>query len=203
MNKLTNAVALLAISSHFAVAGGDFTTPVEPAINIPEKEVVVVDDDVKYDGFYLGGAWSYLRMNTADELRGHALTLLGGYYFNKYIGVEGRYTRTLSDPDLDTGATVVSGNETLSNLGIYLKPMYNFTTGFSAYGLAGYGKAKRGNLSESGLQWGLGSKYELANGVGIFFDYVNFYDGDDFGGTGTGVNDAFFSGTSVGATYTF
>jgi len=201
MKKLVSTVALLAITSNVAMAGGDFSTPVEPEVNIPEKEVVVVDDSVKYDGFYLGGAWSYLRMNQVAELRGAALTLLGGYYFNKYLGVEARYTRTLTDPDLDAGAGVASSSDTLSNLGIYLKPMYNITTGFSAYGLAGYGKAKAGSLSESGVQWGLGTKYELANGVGIFFDYVNFYDGDDF--DGTNVQDSFFSGTSVGATYTF
>ncbi len=81
--------------------------------------------------------------------------------------------------------------------------MYNVTTGFSAYGLVGYGKAHAGSLDDSGVQWGLGSKYELANGVGIFFDYTNFYDGDDFGGTGTPVKDSFFSATNVGATYTF
>ncbi|HFQ61837.1 MAG TPA: porin family protein [Epsilonproteobacteria bacterium] len=201
MNKLVSTAALLAIVSNFAMAGGDFSTPVEPEVNIPEKEVVVVDDNVKYNGFYAGGAWSYLRMNAIDELRGHALTLVGGYYFNKYIGVEARYTRTLTDPDLDTGAAVLSYDDTLTNLGIYLKPMYNITTGFSVYGLAGYGKAEAGDLEESGVQWGLGTKYELANGVGIFFDYVNFYDDDNF--DTINAQDAFFSGTSVGATYTF
>ncbi len=201
MKKIGNTVALLAIASNFVMAGGDFTTPVEPEVNIPEKEVVVVDDDVKYDGFYAGGGLSYLRMNAVDELRGNALTLLAGYYFNKYIGIEARYSRTLTDPDLDTGATVVSSNDTLSNVGIYLKPMYNITTGFSLYGLAGYGKAKAGNLSESGVQWGLGTKYELANGLGIFFDYMDMYDGDNF--DTINAQDAFFSGTTVGATYTF
>ncbi|HHD78220.1 MAG TPA: porin family protein [Epsilonproteobacteria bacterium] len=201
MKRVVNTVAFLAIASNFVVAGGDFSAPVEPEVNIPEKEVVVVDDNVKYDGFYAGGALSYLRMNAITESRGHALTLLGGYYFNKYIGLEGRYTRTLTDIDEDTGANINSRSRVLSNLGIYLKPMYNFTTGFSTYGLAGYGKAKAGGLSESGLQWGLGSKYELANGLGIFFDYVNFYNGDNF--DGVVAKDAFFSGTTVGATYTF
>ena len=201
MKKIASTVALLAITGNYAIAGGDFATPVEPQINIPEKEVVVMDDDVKYDGFYLGGGLSYLRMNALNELRGHALTLIGGYYFNKYIGVEGRYTRTVTDPDLDTGATVISYNDTLSNLGIYLKPMYNITTGFSVYGLAGYGKAEAGDLSEKGVQWGLGTKYELANGLGLFFDYMNFYDGDDF--DTIKAQDAFFSGTTIGATYTF
>ncbi len=201
MNKLVSTIALLAITSNIAMAGGDIAGAVEPEVTIPEKEIVVVDENVKYDGFYAGGAWSYLRMNEAIESRGHALTLLGGYYFNKYVGLEARYTRTLTDIDEDTGAVVTSRDKTLSNAGIYVKPMYNVTTGFSAYGLAGYGKAKAGKLSESGLQWGLGTKYELANGVGVFFDYMSFYDGDDF--DGTNIDDSFFSSTNVGATYTF
>ena len=201
MKKVVSTVAFLAITSNLAIAGGDFSTPVEPEVNIPEKEIIVVDDNVKYDGFYAGGGLSYLRMNAIDELRGPALTLIGGYYFNKYIGIEARYTRTLTDPDLDSGANVISSADTLSNLGIYVKPMYNITTGFSVYGLAGYGKAEAGDLEESGLQWGLGSKYELANGVGIFFDYMSLYDGDDF--DTVNAKDAFFSSTTVGATYTF
>jgi len=201
MKRVLSTVAFLAITSNLAMAGGDFSTPVEPEVTIPEKEMVVVDDNVKYDGFYAGGALSYLRMNAIDELRGHALTLIGGYYFNQYIGLEARYTRTLTDPDLDSGAGVSSYDDTLSNLGLYIKPMYNITTGFSVYGLAGYGKAEAGDLEESGVQWGLGSKYELANGLGIFFDYMSLYDGDDF--DTVSAKDAFFSSTSVGATYTF
>lgn len=200
MNKTLSSITYIAIISNIAMAGGNIAS-VEPEVNIPQKEVVVVDDNVKYSGFYAGGALSYLRQNDIDELRGHALTLIGGYYFNKYIGVEARYTRSITDMDQDNGLNVISSDDTLSNLGIYVKPMYNITTGFSLYGLAGYGKAKAGDLEESGMQWGLGSKYELANGIGFFVDYMNFYDGDDFD---TQVaQDAFFSSTNVGATYTF
>jgi len=201
MKKVVGPIAFLALISSFAVAGGDFATPVEPEVTIPEKEIVVVDDNVKYEGWYAGGALSYLRFNQLTESRGHALTLIGGYYFNKFIGVEARYTGTPTDIDEDTGADIVSRDRYMSNIGLYLKPVYNITTGFSAYGLAGYGKAHAGSLDETGPQWGIGSKYELANGVGIFFDYMRFYDGDDF--DGSDVKDSFFSGTNVGATYTF
>jgi len=201
MKTLINTVAFLAMTSNIAIAGGDFLSPLEPTMTIPEKEIIVVNDNVKYDGFYTGGALSYLRMNEAVESRGHALTLLGGYYFSKYIGVEARYTQTLTDIDEDQGRVIVSVDKDLRNVGIYLKPMYNITTGFSAYGLAGYGKAEAGDLEETGIQWGIGTKYELANGVGFFFDYMNFYDGDDF--DTINVEDVFFNSTSVGATYTF
>ncbi len=201
MKKLVSSVALLAVTSNLLIAGGDIA-PVEPAINVPSKETVVVDDNVRYDGFYAGGALGYMRFNNGPESRGYALTVMGGYYFNRYIGVEARYTATVGNVDEDTGThPVTSRDRLLSNVGIYLKPMYNITTGFSAYGLVGYGKAHAGDLDESGVQWGLGAKYELANGVGLFVDYMNLYEGDDF--DGTNVKDAFFSTTNVGASYTF
>jgi len=201
MKILTSTIAFVGITTNIAIAGGSFLAPVEPTKDVPQKEVIIVNDNVKYDGFYLGGALSYLRMNEIVELRGQALTLLGGYYFNKYLGVEARYTRTLTDIDEDQGAITVSVDKDLSNLGIYIKPMYNITTGFSAYGLAGYGKAEAENLEESGLQWGIGAKYELANGVGLFFDYMSFYDDDNF--DTIEAQNVFFNSTSVGATYTF
>lgn len=208
MNKILSTVALLAITGNVAMAGGNFSSsdgnlfsPIEPTMEIPEKEVVVVEDNVKYDGFYAGAALSYMRMNEVVEYRGHALTLVGGYYFNKYIGVEARYTTTLSDIDEDKGRVVVSVDRDLNNVGIYIKPMFNITTGFSAYGLAGYGKAESGDLEEKGAQWGIGTKYELANGVGFFFDYMSFYDDENF--DTIEAQDVFFSSTNVGATYTF
>lgn len=201
MKILTSSVACLAISTNILIAGGNSLTPEEPIVAIPEKEVIVVNNDVTYDGFYLGGALSYLRMNEISALSGHAVTLSGGYYFNKYIGIEARYTSTLSNIDEDKGKKTISANRKLRNMGVYLKPMFNLTTGFSAYGLAGYGKAEVDTDEESGLQWGIGAKYELANGVGLYFDYMNLYEGDDFGTIEA--QDVFFNATTVGATYTF
>jgi len=201
MKIVLSTVTLLALTSNLVMAGGNILVPMEPSANIPEKQIVIVNDNVTYNGLYLGGAFTYMRLNEAVESRGNALTILGGYYFNKYLGVEARYTQTFTDIDEDQGRVIVSKDKELSNVGIYVKPMYNLTTGFSVYGLAGYGKAKAGSLEETGIQWGLGSKYELANGVGIYFDYTNLYDGDDF--DSTDIKDTFFSSTTVGATYTF
>jgi len=201
MKKLINTVALLAITNSSAFAASKYVHLTEPTTDIQKKEVVVVNDNVKYDGFYLGGGFTYMLLNDAVELRGHALTLIAGYYLNEYIGIEGRYTTTIDRVDTDTGAYVTSSDIDMTNLGIYIKPMYNLTTGFSLYGLAGYGKAKADSLSEDGLQWGLGAKYELSNGVGLFFDYMNLYDGDDF--DGTQIDHTFYDATSFGATYTF
>lgn len=207
MRKIVNSIALLAVTSNFLVAGGDIV-PMEPAVSVPEKEIVVIDDNIKYDGFYVGGALSHMRMNEAVTASGFALTIMGGYYFNKYIGIEGRYTSTVGDVDVDDGPTNISQGDTISNLGIYLKPMYSVTTGFAVYGLAGYGEStyeKDGtDYSESGVQWGLGAKYELSNKVGLFADYLDAYDDDDYDNlpSASGV-EVKLNSLNVGAAYTF
>ena len=207
MKKIVNSIALLAAASNLLIAGGDIA-PMEPAVSVPEKEIVVINDNVKYDGFYAGAALSHMRMNEAVTASGFALTLMGGYYFNKYIGVEGRYTTTVGDVDVDDGPTNSSQNDTISNVGIYLKPMYSVTTGFAVYGLAGYGKTtyeKKGtDYSESGVQWGLGAKYELSNKVGLFVDYLDAYDDDNYDDlpSAEGV-EVKLNSLNVGAAYTF
>jgi opacity protein-like surface antigen len=204
MKKIVSSIALLAVASNVLIAGGDFEV-VEPSINIPEKEVVVIEDEVKYNGFYAGGGLNHMRMSEAVTSSGYGITLIGGYYFNQYIGLEARYMKTLSDLDIDSSRPIVTTSDTLENVGLYVKPMYSITTGLAFYGLAGYGQSTycnaSGDYSENGFQWGLGAKYELANGVGLFVDYLDIYDDDNF--DGLNVTDVQFSATTVGATYTF
>ena len=203
----STSVALL-VASSLLTAGGDMhkvAEPMEPAVTIPKKDVVVVDD-VKYDGFYLGLAYSYMRMNEALLASGHAATLSAGYYFNKYIGIEARYTQTLSKTTFDYGATNQKRNDKMSNLGIYLKPIFNVTTGLGVYGLAGYGKStyeKSGvKYSKSGMQWGVGAKYELANNYGFYIDYLDLYNKDNYT-NGISAQGLLFNTLTLGATYTF
>jgi len=205
MKKVVSTIAFLAVASNVLMAGGDFTDPVEPEINIPQQEIVVIEDDVKYSGFYAGAGVNHMRMSEAVTSSGYGITLVGGYYFNQYIGLEARYMRTLSDLDIDSARPIVTTNDTLENVGLYVKPMYSVTTGLAFYGLAGYGQSTycnaSGDYSETGFQWGLGAKYELANGIGLFVDYLDIYDDDNF--DGLNVPDVQFSATTVGATYTF
>ena len=205
MKKIVSTLAYVAMGSSMLVAGGDFTEPMEPVINLPEKEVVVLQDDVKYDGFYAGVAANYMRMGEAVTSTGYGITLVGGYYFNQFVGVEARYMRTLSDLDRESSRPIVTVSDTLENVGLYVKPMYSVTTGLALYGLAGYGQSTYTkddrDYSENGFQWGLGAKYELANGVGLFVDYLDMFDSDNY--DGLIVPDVQFSATTVGATYTF
>ena len=205
MKKIVSSIALLTVASNILMAGGDFIEPVEPEINIPIQEIVVIEDEVKYSGFYIGAAANHIRMSEAVSSSGYGVTLIAGYYFNQFVGLEARYMRTLSDLTLDSRRPIIKTSDVLENVALYLKPMYSITTGLALYGLAGYGQSTycnaSGDYSENGFQWGLGAKYELANGLGLFVDYLDIYDDDNF--DGLNVQDVQFGATTVGATYTF
>jgi len=206
MKKLVNSVALLAITANLSIAGGHIKAPkVTEPIEVEKAEIVIEEDKVQYDGLYVGAGINTMSINEAVTTEGYALTFIAGYYFNKYFGIEGRYSRTVKDVNVDHGAEIVSENDVLENFGIYFKPMYNLTTGFSFYGLAGYGQSiyekENETYREKGFQWGLGAKYELAEGLGIFIDYLDMYNNDNF--NGILVEDITYRSLTVGTTYTF
>jgi len=205
MKTIVSSIALLAVAGNVLIAGGDFTEPVEPEIYIPEQEIVVIEDEVKYHGFYVGVGGNHMRMSEAITSSAYGATLIGGYYFNQYVGIEARYMKTLFDLDIDSSRPIVTTTDTLENVGLYVKPMYSITTGLALYGLAGYGQSTYNtanrDYSEKGFQWGLGAKYELEGGLGLFVDYLDIYSDNNF--DTLNVPDVQFSATTVGATYTF
>jgi len=175
-------VALLAMST-FATAGGD-VAPVEPVVETP-----MIEESTS--SFYAGLGYSYMTMDpdNSSEVNGDAILLLAGYNFNRYIAVEGRYS----------GLT-----DCLENTAIYLKPMYPFG-GISLYGLLGYGQIDYDggqSLSESGFQWGIGASYEVAENIGVFVDYTNFYDDTGFDGHFPN-QDILADAINIGFTYKF
>ena len=143
---------------------------------------------------YIGVSYTYMNDNESEDigtgtndefdLYGDAITLLGGYKFNKYIAIEGRYSMTVGDLSLD--ATLqgnelgASGDGDMSNAAIYIKPMYT-TSVVTAYGLLGYGQTKitiddNEEFSENSLQWGLGVSFMGGKDISIFADYTRLYD---------------------------
>jgi hypothetical protein len=115
----------------------------------------------------------------------NALTITAGYGFNRYIAIEGRYTRSLGDINFDaTFAGVDLGQDLdgdMSNIGLYIKPMYT-TPQLSAYLLLGVGEFSMDidgiddDFSASGFQWGLGVSFHGGEHLDIFLDYVRMYD---------------------------
>ena len=176
-------VAFLAMSA-FAAAGGDIA-PVEPVVETP-----VVEESTS--SFYVGLGYSYMNVDpdNSAEVDGDAVLLLAGYNFNKYIGVEGRYS----------GLT-----DCLENTAIYLKPMYPLGA-ISIYGLLGYGEVAYDggglSLSESGFQWGLGANYAVSDKIGVFVDYTSLYDDTGFEGEFPN-QDVLADSINVGFTYKF
>jgi opacity protein-like surface antigen len=179
MKKVSLSIVALLAMNTFAFAGGDFTTPVEPQITIPE-----VDEST--GSFYVGAGYSYINLDAeVVEHDSDAVLLLAGYNFNEYIGVEARYA----------GLT-----DCIDNAAIYVKPMYPIGDA-KVYALLGYGETTYDNgvvdNSEDSFQWGLGANYAVTENIGLFADYTNLYD-DTFAGV-----DSTVDAINVGVTYTF
>ncbi|WP_295419838.1 porin family protein [Sulfurovum sp.] len=198
MNTIkTSAVAVLLIST-FAVAGGDIA-PVEPEISTP----VVMDTESGLAGFYVGLGYTYMKMDNAGaagDVNGNGITLLGGYNFNKYLAVEGRYSMTLGDLSVDNGAD--AGD--LSNIALYLKPQYTVDM-FKLYGLLGYGQVTYDNgstdYSENGFQYGAGMGIMATDNIDVYVDYTRLYDDDGFDGIPN--NNITVDAVNVGVNYNF
>lgn len=195
---LTTTAAALLLLTNFSYAGGDIA-PQEPEMTIPEVMEAPVSD--KY--FYAGLAYSYMDMNddTLDtDITGNAVTFLAGYKFHQYLAVEGRYSLSVSDLDVDG----TDRSWDMSNVALYLKPQYSFEQ-VTVYGLLGYGEVTLDNgtsYSEDGFQWGLGASFAATDSVDVFVDYTRLYDDSGFD-TFTANNDIVFDSVTVGVNYKF
>ncbi len=98
------------------------------------------------------------------------VTFLAGYDYNAYIGLEGRYTTTITAQD----AVKMQG------WSLFIKPVYPVAEAFDIYGLLGYGGITMDpssnhfvDVSDNGFQWGLGIDYRFGKTVSAFFDYTS------------------------------
>lgn len=203
MKKITiSIVSVLALSS-LVFAGGEIKE-VEPGL-YPVGETTEANES----SLYVGLAYSYMNMDyeiKADaDLYGDAVTLLSGYQFNKYIAVEGRYSKTVGDLTREYAGSKQDIDGDMSNIALYLKPMYPMG-GLTLYGLLGYGKvtleSSGTEVSESGFQWGLGASYAVTEKVGVFLDYTRLYDDNGFGGDAPDT-DFVIDAINVGIAYSF
>ena len=190
---LSSTLALMLLTS-FSYAGGDIV-PVEPQVMVAEPS--------SDNQFYVGLGYSYVSMDNDtinDDITGNAVTLLAGYTFYPYLGIEARYTTTVSD--LDVYGT--DRNWDISNIALYLKPQYAYDQ-VTVYGLLGYGEVTLDNgpsHSEDGFQWGLGASYAVADNVDLFVDYTRLYDDNGFDSF-VGNDDITIDSVNVGVSYRF
>ncbi len=225
MKNITfSLVSILALSG-LSFAGGNLA-PVVP-IEEPVMEAPVAAGS---SAFYVGLGYSYLSSNRTAVLNkpgdifdgsvvkdtdsnANNIMLQAGYQINQYFAIEGRYTFSAGDFSLthnhDHGLEEDADID-LSNVAIYLKPMYPIGN-LSIYGLLGYGQIDREFNSEpshtwdgSGFQWGAGLQYAVTEKISIFADYTLWYDEDGEPHERLPrLLDTDFSVISVGLTYRF
>lgn len=199
-NFKLSLVAALTMNT-FAMAAEDIT---------PAQEMTAFDAIESTNVFYVGLGSSYMNTNIEEtggsgefDFYGNAFTLLTGYSVHKYIAIEGRYSKTLGNLTLDYGNTEKGVDGYISNISVYIKPMYSIDS-ITLYGLLGYGKVTiddEVNYSESGFQWGLGTSYTI-NNISLFIDYSRLY--DDTGFDGARLDDDFLvDSVNAGVTYKF
>ncbi len=123
-----------------------------------------------------------------------ALLMQGGYIYNEYIALEGRYW---------------NGDNNLNAWGVYVKPMYPVTEKFSVYALLGYGETKltivdtTADLNNEGsFQWGIGAGFKITDNFSVFADYVDMYNTDTHN-TDTSLREWSIDSISIGANYQF
>ncbi len=210
MKKIVlSAVAVFAMSS-FAIAGGDIAPVQEPAVEVP-----AVAEAAWTPAFYVGAAYVNVSADASDE-RGLDATitsdnyaLAAGVVLNKYLAIEGRYSNSLSDPELDLGNATVDLNGDAEVFAIFAKPMYAVTDQFIVYGLLGYANvavndADDNLADEDGFAWGLGAAYAVTANVLVFADYTRLYD-DTIDNVGVALNtaDVTVDTINVGVAYVF
>ena len=196
-NITLSALAAVALTS-FGFAGGDIVPVVEP---------VIVEESTS--SFYLGAGLAMLSARDADvslsffsgktgQDRMGNLTLLAGYDFNPYIGLEGRYTTSI------TSEAIVD----MSGWSIFVKPQYPVTEAFSIYALLGYGgvtldgvDGRNIKVDDTGFQWGLGASYDATEHIEVFADYTSL--ANDMEGTYRTAIEADTDALTVGVNYRF
>ena len=101
MKSIKISVVSLLLGSSLAIAGGTIGKNIEP----PVSEVVeVVQED--NSGFYAGLGYSCLQMdfhNPYTDVRAMtSMSITAGYDFNDYIAIEGRYSLSIGDSEVET-----------------------------------------------------------------------------------------------------
>jgi opacity protein-like surface antigen len=98
-----------------------------------------------------------------------SLSLLAGYNFNEYLAVESRASISIANDD----------SINYKNIGLYIKPQYEVSDGFSVYSLLGFGTVSNKSAvttatdsSKATMQLGVGAGYKLPNNFKVFADYT-------------------------------
>lgn len=176
MKKTLLSVWTVVALSSVGFAGGDMQN-VEPAIEpvIETIDIVAVDES----GFYAGISLAAVSTRDADisvdwgstdrQDRLGNFSFIGGYDFNEYFAVEGRYTISFTHDD----------QTKMKGWSLFAKPQYPVSKDISVYALLGYGGVTLDGVNnylvdydDTGFQWGLGASYKFMEDFSLFADYT-------------------------------
>jgi len=150
------------------------------------------------DNKYVGALYSKQEMSYNDKSL-NTVGLVGGYQFNNYISLEGRFsmgTSGLSEvyetPD-SPGTVKIEYKEDFDNqAAVLIKASYPVSQSLNFYALAGYAKTKlevtlkytvdspdlnqgistsKRSFSDGGFSYGVGFNYQLNEQFSLFVDY--------------------------------
>lgn len=97
-------------------------------------------------------------------------TLILGLEVNRYLALEGRYTKGLHDYEIENHKPISA-----TDLEFYLKPQYKFSHA-TVYALTGYGKTEvdfmNKETSETSFRYGAGASYDMNEYFSFFADYT-------------------------------
>ncbi len=162
-------------------------------------------------GLYLGLGYSYTNVEfgiSSDFYDGDifdvstdSLLLLAGYDINEYIGLEGRYYWNITSMAADYHASdfPIIEDYKAESFAFYIKPQYSFDM-ISIYALLGVTMNDYTALLQSSddtlFSWGVGAKFNMTQSFGVFADYTDLGETDDFITTG-------LSSWNLGISYKF
>jgi len=137
-------------------------------------------------GAYIGLGYGYLKQSIKDidypDARSFSLVVdsimfQGGYKYNSYFSLEGRYWLGVTKIRQSGGSSSGTYSGNMDAYGIYLKPNIPFDNGLKLYALFGY--ADTSVRYDNGSKWdtdgyscGIGLEYLMTKDMGIFIDYI-------------------------------
>ena len=172
MKKMLISTVASMMLAGTAMAGGDIAPVEEPVV------------PVETGAFYAGIGAGLTAITVGDvspsffsgkdgQDRVWNYTLVGGYEFNDYLAIEGRFTSTFAKDD---EADMIGGS-------VFVKPQYPVFDSMKIYALLGLGYSKVTSKEGSGyakgndFQWGLGASYDVMDNLVLFLDYTSLATG--------------------------
>jgi len=192
MNIYTSTATALLFATTFSLAGNNVGIPIAPVVPIVEEFNITY---IPY--FALGYGSVSLRDDVSSEsFDSRALNLTMGVDIGKYIGIEGRYRKSIGDMEYNRGDTgnkssedfpaIIEAYSLFANIHTTildsLRPYLFVGVGYTELDAVPLSELGRAARSENSLQYGAGAMYTFVENASVFIDYTVLYDDEGFDG---------------------